>query len=91
MRNEKLRKCLKQIGRELILPAFLGIVGGLATSDIADKYILEDNLRNSRAEYIDRDNLPDLIVGKRIYLANPINDGVVYNRLENSDRYRITF
>jgi len=90
MRNKKLKKCLKQIGRELIFPVVLGLTGGLVVSELSDKYMLEHDLRkNSRAEYVDGDNLLDLVVGPRIYLANQTNDEVVYKRLEDSDKYRI--
>ena len=42
-----------------------------------------------RMEQIDRDNLTDLIVGDRIFLADQIDKGLKFRELENFDRYRI--
>jgi len=77
---------LKQIGKELTVPVVLGIAGGLWATAETDKYLMQRDLERPKAEFIDRDQRVDLVIGQRIYLAEPNGE---YRLLMNSDIYRI--
>ena len=45
--------------------------------------------RMAIVERIDRDELTDVVVGRKILLADPTDEGTVYRPLRDSDIYRI--
>lgn len=77
---------LKSVGVRMAIYGLVGVLGGFALTNYENFKALD---KPPEVTHIDRDKLPDLIIGDRIYLANQTDEGITYKRLESSDKYRI--
>jgi len=73
----------------LLKGVMCGLVGLLGAVAINSSQKVRELNKSPVVSYIDRDNLADLIIGNRIYLANQKGDGIVYKRISSSDIHRI--
>ncbi len=75
----------------------VALVGGLITGAAFGWHLSNDRIKNNYiprdeaviSENVDMNGIQDLVIGKRIFLADRTADGVVYRPLKNSDVYRI--
>ena len=77
---------LKSLGLRIVISGLVGLLGATA---INSHQKIKELDKQPVADYIDRDSLPDLIIGNRTFLADATEDGVAYRRLTSSDIYRI--
>ena len=81
------KQVLKEIVNEAKIPILVGALAGAWLSEVSLYYFLKKYLEKPRAEFIDRDKLPDLVIGNRTYLADKIEEDWFYRRLNSSDIY----
>ena len=86
----------KIIGSISSLAMTLGLAFGLGLGALREQSLLDrvnkEYVLKKQAmsmEPIDKDQIPDLVIGNRILLANQTNEGTVYRPLTSSDIYRI--
>lgn len=89
LNSPEFKRRFYQIGISTAILSGIIVLGVHSLGNYLSKHEFVPKDRMAVVERIDRDELSDFVVGDKIFLANQIEQGIVYTSLRDSDLYRI--